>query len=55
MRRQIAAQARMPLQIYGAGINFAFKIKFQKRELRRVILICRKPVPPANGIKFCRA
>ncbi|WP_297918383.1 hypothetical protein [uncultured Campylobacter sp.] len=45
----------MPLQIYGAGINFVFKIKLQKRELRHAVLIRRKPAPPANGMKFCRA
>nr|WP_315047067.1 hypothetical protein [uncultured Campylobacter sp.] len=45
----------MLLQIYGAGINFAFKIGLQKRELRHAVLIRRKPVPPANDIKFRRA
>ncbi|WP_298043773.1 hypothetical protein [uncultured Campylobacter sp.] len=55
MRRQIAAQARIPLRIYGAGINFAFKIGLQKRELRHAVLICRRPAPPSNDIKFCHA
>ena len=36
-------QARIPLQIYGAGINFAFKIKLQKRKLR-----CRLNPPQAR-------
>ncbi|MBF0984658.1 MAG: hypothetical protein HXK63_05955 [Campylobacter sp.] len=48
-------QARIPLQIYGAGINFAFKMGLQKRKLRYAVLIRRKPAPPSNDIKFCRA
>ncbi|WP_297903301.1 hypothetical protein [uncultured Campylobacter sp.] len=55
MRRQIAAQARILLRIYGAGINFAFKIGLQKRELRYAVLIRRKTTPPSNGMEFCRA